>query len=329
MRWVAVVLMGLCVVGCAATPRGPGETGSRLTPPPNDGPSPRSVEGRILEARAREARGDLSGALDVWEQLVRDGNGTWEALSACARLGERLGRGDEVLTLLAAKDEDPERRAAAGWLALALGRTEEARALLETTWGTATEGRTALPLGRVRWLQGDLPAAAAAALRAVEAAPEDPEAWILLGDVRRSQGLASEAETSYRRALEQAPEDYAALVNLGLLVLDQGEAEEASSLFRAAAKVRPGAPEAWNNLGLARRALGDYEGAREAYRGALEARPDYLPALKNLGILNEKYLGLPAAALPVYGRYLERRPGDEEVERWRKSAERMAQEANP
>ena len=57
---------------------------------------------------------------------------------------------------------------------------------------------------------------------------------------------------------------------------------------------------------------------------ALAADPAFAAALKDLGILNEKYLGRPGDARPFYDRYLAVRPGDAEVERWRKAAARLA-----
>lgn len=295
-------------------------------------------EARVLEAQALEASGDASGALEKWEELTRDAPpaGALEDapdLVAYALLAQRRGRGaeayDRVLARVRDHPEDAGLRGTAGWLALSLGKPEEAREHLEATWKTSEAQRFAVYLGRARLLAGDLSGALAAAevaaARAGAAAPE----WVLLGEVRRAQGLAAASGEAYRRALELEPDNYEARVGLAVLRLSQGDFAGAEEWATAAALLRPGEPEAWANLGLARRALGQFEGAREAYERALLASPRHPPALKNLGILNEKYLGRPAQAVPYYDRYLEVRPGDEDVVQWRRAALRLAGEGQP
>lgn len=273
--------------------------------------------------------GDPSGALPLLEEVARSPRSGTSSLAAYAGLAVRLGEGRAALALieerLAAAPEDPELNGLAGWVALAVGDTSRARTRLEAAWSAAGRERFAVPLGRARLLTGD-PGGAAEAAELATRARGDAEAWELLGDARQAQGLAAAAESAYRKALELAPEGYAARVNLGVLRLAQGNPAGAEALFLAATGERPDAPEAWTDLGLARRARGDLEGARDAYERALSVAPGYPKALKALAILHEKYLAEPAAALPLYDRYLEARPADEEVARWRKAAERRARE---
>jgi Flp pilus assembly protein TadD len=288
---------------------------------------PRRSEARFVEAQAREAMGDLAGALPLWESLVEERHGDLAALVSYASLAVQRGRGEEALVRLREKireaPDDPDLQGVAGWVALRLGRTNEAKEHLEATWGTAAADRYAVHLGRARLLEGDLAGAAQAAELAVEEEP-NASAWVLLGDAQRAMGLAAGAESAYLRALDHDPGSYAARVNLGVLKLAQGDASSAAELFTAAAQGRPDAPDAWNDLGLALRAQGDLEGARSAYEKALAVSPEFAPALKNLGILSEKYLEQPGAAVAFYDRYLAARPADEEVDRWRKIAERTA-----
>ncbi len=297
--------------------------------------NPHLQEARALEARALEAAGDLPAALERWEILAREERGGTESglLLAYASLAERRGRAAEALGLVLARVEerpgDPELRGIAGWLALSLGRGEEARGHLEATWGGPVAERYAQYLARARLLDGDLAGAAAAAEAAAGRPGAGAAEWVLVGDVRRTQGLASSAEEAYRRALALDAGEYAARVNLSVLRLSQGDFAGAEELALAAAELRPEDPEAWTDLGLARRALGKFAAAGEAYERALAAVPGYPPALKNMGILNEKYLGRPAAALPYYDRYLEARPEDGEVAQWRKAAVRRAAEETP
>jgi len=295
--------------------------------------NPHLPEARVLEAKALEASGDLPGALAKWEELVRSREGGAEALFSYAALAGRRGRGAQALALVESlageRPEDPEWSGLLGWLALSAGRGDEARAYLEAAWRGPGGQRYAAYLGRARLQDGELAGAAEVAEAAAAQPGADATVWALLGDIRRAQGLAAAAEEAYRKALDLEPYQYAARVNLAVLRLSQGDAAGAEELAARAAQDRPDLPEAWTNLGLARRALGRYGEARDAYEQALAAAPAYAPALKNLGILNEKYLGLPAGALPIYERYLESRPGDEQVAQWRKAALRQAGQGEP
>jgi tetratricopeptide (TPR) repeat protein len=291
---------------------------------------PRRSDARLVEAKAREAMGDLAGAVPLFAGLVREGEGGTASVSAYASLAFRRGEGAEALDVLARRVRetpgDAELRGVAGWLALAIGRAPEARNYLEATWGTEVAGRYAVHLARARLVAGDLDGASEA-IELARSTGEKAHVWVLLGDMRRARGAGARAEQAYLRALELEPEDYVARVNLGVLKLSQGDASGAAALFAEAVEVRPEAPDAWNDLGLARRAQGDLEGAQQAYTQALTVSPGFPPALRNLGILKEKYLGQPAAALPYYDRYLHLRPDDEDVSRWRKVAKRLGEKA--
>ncbi|MBI5017630.1 MAG: tetratricopeptide repeat protein [Deltaproteobacteria bacterium] len=286
------------------------------------------VDPRALRASAMEVLGDPRRALADLRVLAGQAPPPPAAVCRYATLAVREGRGREAETFLSSCAErdagNPELRGVLGWIFLAQDEPGKARPHLEATWGTPVAERYAVFLARVRLLAGDLGGAADAALLATRNAEAAPAAWTLLGDAQRARGLAAPAEEAYRKALSLRPGDYAASVNLGVLWLGQGKPAEAEALFAAAASARPGAPEAWANLGLARKVQGDYRGAREVLEKALAADPECAPALKDLGIVNEKYLGRPADALPYYDRYLAVRPGDAEVERWRKAAARLA-----
>jgi tetratricopeptide (TPR) repeat protein len=286
------------------------------------------LDPRALRASAMEIFGDARRALEDLRSLAGEAPAAPTAVCRYAVLAVREGRSQEAETFLSSCAErdakNPELRGVLGWIFLAQDEPGKARPHLEATWGTPVAGRYAVFLARVRLVAGDLEGAAEAARLGTRTPDTAPAAWALLGDAERARGLIAPAEEAYRKALEVRPGDYAASVNLGVLRLGQGKPQEAEALFAAAAAARPGAPDAWTDLGLARKALGDYRGAREALEKALAADAEFAPALKDLGILNEKYLGRPADALPHYDRYLKVRPGDAEVERWRKAAARVA-----
>jgi tetratricopeptide (TPR) repeat protein len=290
---------------------------------------------RLLEAEALQAMGDLAGALSLWREAVAAGPDDPKVWAAYAELAARRGAGTDALAVFLSRlnrlpdgeSIPPELSGITGWTALAAGLPERAAAYLAKTLDTPEAARFALALGHARLQIGDLDGAVSAAENGLAGDVGSVDAWLLLGDARRAKGLAAGAREAYLAVLDRDADNYAARINLGVLSLQRGEAEAAITLLETAAETRPGAPEAWHNLGLARRFLGQWARAKEAYETALRVAPGYPPALKNLGILNEKYLGLPGSAVPYYDRYLEQVPGDEEVRRWRKTAERLAAEA--
>lgn len=300
--------------------------------------APDPAAARLVEAEARQAMGDAAGALPLWQAAVAAGPDQPRVWAAYAELAVARGRGAEALErfqerlgrLPSGENPDPTLAGIAGWTALAAGHGDRAASYLETTVGTGAEGAFAVALGRARLAVGDLTGAEAVARRAAAGGePAAAEGTLLLGDVLREQGRAAGAREAYEKVLEVVPDHYAARVNLGVLTLQQGDAEAALELFQTAAADAPGFPEAWHNLGLAQRSLAHWEESKKAYETALQVDPRYTPSLKNLGVLIEKYLGRPGEALTYYDRYVEAVPGDEEVRRWRKNAERLAaQEAN-
>ena len=298
---------------------------------------PEAEEVRLLEAQARQAMGDLVGALPLWRSVVERGSYAPRVWAAYAELAVRRGEGEAALALfgeqLAAAEDPGQPRPApalsgvAGWTALAVDRPGAAVIHLQRTQGTAVAHAFAVSRGRALLLAGDLTGAAKVAEQALEADSDTNTAagaWVLLGDARRDQGLASGARDAYQAAVALEADHYSARVNLAVLSLNQGEIQAAVELLEGAAESRPGAPEAWHNLGLARRMLGQWQAAVDAYEQTLQVAPRFAPALKNLGILNEKYLERPGAAAAYYDRYLEQFPEDEEVLRWRKTAARRA-----
>jgi Tfp pilus assembly protein PilF len=116
----------------------------------------------------------------------------------------------------------------------------------------------------------------------IEKQPDSVRAWVNLGNVRSRQGLASEAERAYRRALDLAPEDPDALNNLAWLLLEGGTAlEEAESLARAAARFAgPDLPLVLDTLGRVLRARGQCREAEATFSEALEL-PGLSPALRS------------------------------------------------
>lgn len=164
--------------------------------------------------------------------------------------------------------------------------------------------------------------------------------WAVLGTIRRALGATPEAEALLRRALDAAPDHPDALFNLGNLLLDSGRPEAALERFVRLAAVRPNHAAAVVNGGVALHRLGRLEEAErafarvlhrdpgnadaafnrasvledqgrstaalEAYRHLLAAHPDHAAAWLNLGALAERH-GDPVAAANAFRQALAHR----------------------
>ncbi len=129
---------------------------------------------------------------------------------------------------------------------------------------------------------GQLDAAAEEYRSIIEKHPDSVRAWVNLGNVRSRQGRTAAAEQAYRRALDLAPEDPDALNNLAWLLLEEGTAlEEAESLARAATRhAGPDLPLVLDTLGRILRAQEQCDEADMTFREALQ-QPGLTPLLRS------------------------------------------------
>lgn len=268
-------------------------------------------------------------ALKALEPLVASGAGDLELVDTYVNLAveKRLyARAAETLARRAEVKPDPALTGAQGYLRFKAGDAGGALSFFGLIKETPVYPRYAIYHAKLMLAAGETAGAREAASKATG---EGGAAALIVAECDRAEGRVAAAEESLKAALKRSPEDYAAKVNLGALRLGQGDTKLAAQLFEEAAKARPELPEAWNNLGLARRTLGDHAGAEEAFKKALAAAPEFTPAMKNLGILLEKYLGRPAEAIPLYERHLKALPGDKDVERYLKAAQRAVADEAP
>ncbi len=178
---------------------------------------------------------------------------------AAAALPEDLGRPDEYLDELDARQ--------AGFLALVAGalklrdrgQTDRARLLLE---------------------------------QAVREYPDRGYAWLEYARVLSRSGDPGAAEAALRRAIDVTPDLVEAHFELGALRYARKDYPAAVAAFRRAAEIRPSYAWAHYNLGQALEAEGKRAEAAEAYRAALRCQPNFAEPRQAL----EK---LPAADRPA------------------------------
>jgi len=128
---------------------------------------------------------------------------------------------------------------------------------------------------------GRLEEAAQAYARILDRHPQSPRAWVNLGNVEAARRRSAEAEAAYRRAIEIAPDQPEALNNLAWLLLQQGSRlAEAEALARAAAAPPgPDRPLVLDTLARILAARGRCQEAEGTFAEAL-AVPELSPAAR-------------------------------------------------
>jgi predicted O-linked N-acetylglucosamine transferase (SPINDLY family) len=140
-----------------------------------------------------------------------------------------------------------------------------------------------LSLGWKYHQAGDLGQAEPLYRRAMQAFPDNADAWYLCGVVCQVTGRVDEAAGYYREALRLRP-DYAEVHNnLGVALAVQGNYADAVPCYQRSLSHKPQYPDAHNNLGLALTELGRLDDAIETLREAVRLRPVYPEACYNLG----------------------------------------------
>jgi tetratricopeptide (TPR) repeat protein len=143
---------------------------------------------------------------------------------------------------------------------------------------------------------GDLPAARAAAERAVAARPSDPEAHYLYGRVLLADGDYAAAHVAFATSQERSAryrEQIAYLLESafreamtrGVEAYESGLFAEAATYFGAASQIKPESTDAFRALGHAATQAGDRRAAIEAYEAAVALTTDDLELWNNLAEL--------------------------------------------
>lgn len=140
--------------------------------------------------------------------------------------------------------------------------------------------------------------------KAIGVDPSNPEYHSHFGFVLRVEGKLDEAIASHRRALSLDPTSPYAHFNLALALAARGERDEAITSYRKVLSLKPDFSEAHNNLGLELAGEGRLDEALACYRAAIAARPDNAEAHNNLGNALTA-LGQAQAALASYRRAVE------------------------
>jgi tetratricopeptide (TPR) repeat protein len=180
--------------------------------------------------------------------------------------GQIAAQERRVATLLAARDPDPERLADAyadlGFLHVTYTLYEAAEVSFRNAQKLQPEEyRWTYVLGYLFQIQGRFAEASEALERARALRPGDPPTLIRLGRIRFEQGDLDAAAAHFARILEQDPDAAAGHEGLGLVAAARGDHEEAVRRFERAFELQPTALTLHQRLGVAYRNLGDRDKA--------------------------------------------------------------------
>jgi tetratricopeptide (TPR) repeat protein len=147
----------------------------------------------------------------------------------------------------------------------------------------------------------DLDDAATYLQQAVEAEPENVDAWRELAEAYLYRNRLTEAMEAIRQAVELRPEESEGLIDLGLSAYAAGRNDEALSHLNNAVEREPGNAAARRALIDVYRATGKNEEALKAAENLLQLQPDDVLATLDAGDLNLA-LGRPENAVAEYAR---------------------------
>jgi choline-sulfatase len=213
------------------------------------------IDAMLETVIARHRAGDVSGALQLCEEVVRRRGDMPAALVQLALLQRKAGRLEPaVAALRRAVALSPEDAAAAALLGSYLneaGLAAEAAALLEPYAARPDPSFDALLAQGVAFARlGRGREALAAFERAHAVDASNPMPLVQAATVHMLAGRDADARRSLEGALAVAPDQALAHHNLGLLAARRGDTEEASRRFRRALLLNPAEHDALLQLGL-------------------------------------------------------------------------------
>lgn len=120
--------------------------------------------------------------------------------------------------------------------------------------------------------------------RAIEQAPASPLYSFNLGVVAQKAARPDEAIRAYRQAITLNPRYLEAWINLGNVLKDRGALSASIEAYERALTLNPSHADTHNNLGTAFKEQGRMERALASYRQAIHVKPTHVEAHNNLGL---------------------------------------------
>ena len=174
---------------------------------------------------------------------------------------------------------------------LSQGKAEMAHDAAERVLSLEPQREEAWTLLIDSWMARRRPAqAAAAAVRAVEAAPGSDRLLARLMMCRLHQGDLAAADAAAEDLWGRDPQDLDALTMLGQVGAALDRHELARAAFERASAIRPNDPQLLFNLATSLRNFGEFERAESLYDQVIRSRPEDWEAYKNRSELRRQTL---------------------------------------
>ncbi|MEM8931578.1 MAG: tetratricopeptide repeat protein [Acidobacteriota bacterium] len=287
---------------------------------------PNNLAAMLDLVRALEGQGELDRAVEVGERALNLDPEYTQTIMMMARLEAQrddLTRALDLARLAAERDpNNPDVKIQQAGFLQRLGRHEEVATVLDATLEQhADHPRTnAMYAHWVEARRGDLPAAEARLKKALERDPFLSQGWFFLGRLQERARRWADAEASFRRGLQGRPDDadlHGALghlmarlgrqvdavsqlreairlsttmrtelhVSLGAMLAEMGRFEEAQKEYDKVLALQPSHPGARNNAAIALYRSGRLDEAREALAAIVEEFPRHADAHNNLAAI--------------------------------------------
>ncbi len=172
----------------------------------------------------------------------------------------------------------------------------------------STSPEVHLAVGRLHIATGNAVQAEASYRRALELAPNPPDALIGLADALDNAGKTEDAEKEFRRAIALQASYAAGHLAYGYFLFAHGRATEAAAEYERATQLNPDNPSALSNLGGAYLLMGDFKKSAEAFKRSLAIEPRSA-GYTNLGTVLY-YLGRFDEAVEMHRKSIEFAPAD-------------------
>jgi tetratricopeptide (TPR) repeat protein len=247
-----------------------------------------SVTALLQLARLQSGDGDANGALDSLQKARGLAPNSEEVLSAiaqlalAARLPVPAAGALDALTRMC--PETAQYHYLFGVALLAAGDTVRATEALQTADRLEPDRPLTLAaIGLALNSRKQFAEAKTALTRSLELDPDKPETIAALAEAEASLGDLSTAEQHARRALDAAPADATAHLVIGMVRLQQARYEESREALIKAALADPQSPKADYQLSLVYARLGDTANAErslESYRRKLADLNERVKAMR-------------------------------------------------
>ncbi|MEP1789960.1 tetratricopeptide repeat protein [Reichenbachiella sp.] len=114
------------------------------------------------------------------------------------------------------------------------------------------------------------------------------EAKQKLAVILKKTGQYEESSQLFNELIVEQPRYYPAFFQLGTLMLETGNFKSAKKYLKTAVELNPKATKALNNLAIAHQEWEEYDEAIEYYKLSLEIDANYLDGIRNLALICEK-----------------------------------------